>query len=523
MLLSLLVHKIRRSSTSLLLTGLILAGFCGVSRAESPAGSNAPEPVSFTRMLLPHTRFATRYYMMDSGVPGPTVMIVGGVHGNEPAGAFAAESIRQWKVQAGRMIVLPCANIPGLAANTRLIPDLDTNLNNLNRNYPKAGETGGARGELAQAIWQLALNYKPDWVLDLHEGFDFHQLNDKSVGSSVICFPIPRGSEAADSMIESVNATITSNALKFVKRDMPIDGSLARAAGEHLHVPGMTLETTKTQPLEMRVRQHQVMVHCLLERLHMVTGGFSGGLLAEIPGGGTNIHALIAPKIQVALYKGPGTGGNGPPDLMKELNGIKARTTLMEITPEEIRGGALTNYDVVIFAGGSGSQEAKAIGEKGRAEVEKFVGNGGGYIGICAGAYLATSGYPWSLHIINARTLSPKWQRGRAVLKMELTHEGSGILGGAANVNVMYHQGPVVGPANDTNLPPYEPLAFFRTEVAENKTPAGIMINSPAIFAGHYKSGKVICISPHPEQTEGLEYIVPHAVNWVASDSLNAQ
>jgi len=220
--------------------------------------------------------------------------------------------------------------------------------------------------------------------------------------------------------------------------------------------------------------------------------------------------------IRVALYKGPGTGGNGPPDLMKQLNAADAPTTLREVTPDQIREGILTNFDVVIFAGGSGSQEARAIGEDGCVQVEKFVGNGGGYIGICAGAYLATSGYPWSLHIINARTLSPRWKRGRAVLKMELTPEGEKILGGQALVDVLYHQGPVVGPAHVAGMPPYEPLAWFRTEVASNDTPVGIMVNSPAIFAAPFKQGKVICISPHPEQTEGLEYIVPRAVNWVA-------
>lgn len=221
-------------------------------------------------------------------------------------------------------------------------------------------------------------------------------------------------------------------------------------------------------------------------------------------------------KIRIALYKGPGTGGKGPPELVKKFSESGAPTSLAEITPEQIRAGALSNYDVVIFAGGSGSQEAKAIGESGCAQVQKFVGNGGGYIGICAGAYLATAGYPWSLHIINARTLSPKWKRGRAVLKMELTSAGEKIIGGPTNLEVMYHQGPVVGPAGATNLPSYEPLAFFRTEVASNDTPRGIMVNSPAIFAGKYEKGRVICISPHPEQTAGLEYIVPRAVNWVA-------
>ena len=106
---------------------------------------------------------------------------------------------------------------------------------------------------------------------------------------------------------------------------------------------------------------------------------------------------------------------------------------------------------------------------------------------------------------------------------MELTPAGAAMLGGPTNVDVLYHQGPVVGPANATNLPPYEVLAYFRTEVASNNTPAGIMINSPAIFAGQFKSGKVVCISPHPEQTAGLEYIVPQAIHWVTSATGRAQ
>ena len=469
-----------------------------------------------TNLLLPDTRFATRCYLIDSDQPGPTVLIVGGVHGNEPAGAQAAEDIRQWPIQHGRLIVIPRANVTGLAANQRRIAGLATNLSDLNRDYPRANQTDNeARGEVAQAIWKIATDNKPDWVIDLHEGYDFHQLNEKSVGSSIICFPIPAGQLAADVMILEVNNAITNAQLKFVRRNMPVDGSLARAAGEHLHVPGMILETTDKQPMELRVREHHIMVHQLLAHLGMIQDSNPGVVAAQI--------SSRPQKIKVALYKGPGTGGKGPPDLIKKLNATNAVTSLVEVTPDEIRAGALTNFEVVIFAGGSGSQEAKAIGEQGRAEVEKFVGNGGGYIGICAGAYLATSGYPWSLHIINARTLSPKWARGRAVLKMELTPTGAGILGGPTNVDVIYHQGPVVGPANATNLPPYEPLAFFRSEVASNNTPVGIMINSPAIFAGAYQKGKVVCISPHPEQTEGLDYMVPQAVNWVAPASAKAQ
>ena len=142
------------------------------------AGTVSALGTTTTNILLPGTRFATPCYAMDSGNPGPTVMIVGGVHGNETAGALAAEGIRQWPILKGKLIVIPRANVPGLEANKRLIPGLGTNLSNLNRNYPGAGQPDNeARGELAQTIWKIANDEKPDWVLDLHEGFDFHQLN----------------------------------------------------------------------------------------------------------------------------------------------------------------------------------------------------------------------------------------------------------------------------------------------------------------------------------------------------------
>ena len=37
--------------------------------------------------------------------------------------------------------------------------------------------------------------------------------------------------------------------------------------------------------------------------------------------------------------------------------------------------------------------KAAALGPKGLAELRAFVVNGGGYVGICAGAYLGLSGY----------------------------------------------------------------------------------------------------------------------------------
>ena len=69
-------------------------------------------------LLAKGTKWETPFYSRDSGKPGPTVVLTGGIHGNEPAGAGAAEQIRHWPIKRGRLIVVPSVNRPGLAKGT---------------------------------------------------------------------------------------------------------------------------------------------------------------------------------------------------------------------------------------------------------------------------------------------------------------------------------------------------------------------------------------------------------------------
>lgn len=498
---------------------LLIATCCLLAGSSALAAASA-----VTNALSPGTRFATHYYVHDAGTPGPTVMIVGGAHGNEPAGAAAAEAIRHWPIHKGKLVVIPRSNIPALAAGKRYIPNLGTNLNNLNRNYPRVGKDEPARGEIAIAIWDVAQKFKPDWLLDLHEGYDFNRVNNKSVGSSVIASQDAGAQAAATLILAAVNETIPDDKIKFTRRGPTIDSSLARAASGHLKIPTFTLETTSKQPLEKRVQQHEIMVHRLLNHIGMMgdTRPTRAIFATSTQSTATTVNSSASSAIRIALYKGPGTGGAGPPNLMKRLNNGHT-TSITQVSPEEIQNGALTNFHAVIFAGGSAGKQAAALGETGRDAVRAFVSHGGGYIGICAGAYLATSGFSWSLKIINARTVSPKWMRGVGDVKMELVASGEKILGDRdGQFDVHYANGPIVEPAEENTLPPYEALAFFRTELAKNGSPEGVMVDSPAIFSGQFEQGRVVCISPHPEQTKGLEDFVPRAINWAASKEATA-
>jgi len=219
-------------------------------------------------------------------------------------------------------------------------------------------------------------------------------------------------------------------------------------------------------------------------------------------------------KIRVALYDDAGSMGKGVPSCQAQLGPLPG-IDLTTLNADGIRAG-LGGYDVVIFSGGSGSRQASTIGLAGREQVRRFVEAGGGYVGICAGSYLACTGFTWGVQILNAKTPSPLWERGHADLKIETTKTGQELLGLPADATVIYHNGPILTPGLRKDLPEYEPLVFFRTEVSKTPKQAGLQVNTPAMARGTYGKGHVLVSSPHPEQTAGMEHWVEHAVRAVA-------
>jgi len=238
------------------------------------------------------------------------------------------------------------------------------------------------------------------------------------------------------------------------------------------------------------------------------------------PGIPTNPPNLIAPPsvvrpLKVAIYDGPGSGEKGIVTVTQRIQQLPgARVTALK--PDQIGTHNLGEFDIVVFSGGSGSAQAKAIGEAGRKNVRAFVEGGGGYLGICAGAYLACAGFEWGLGILNAKTVSQKWQRGRGMMLMELTDEGRAVFGPLrGRFNVRYANGPIINPLGREGLPPYHVAALFRTEISSNGTPVGVMIDSPAVVCAPFGKGRVLTISPHSEDTPGLENFVPRALAWL--------
>jgi hypothetical protein len=81
---------------------------------------------------------------------------------------------------------------------------------------------------------------------------------------------------------------------------------------------------------------------------------------------------------------------------------------------------------------------------------------------------------------------------------------------------VLYWQGPLLAPAGKPEIPDYETLGTFASEIAENGAPQGVMPGTTAIAQGRYGAGRVFCFSPHPERTPDVQQFVFKALFWAA-------
>ncbi len=179
---------------------------------EPPKGP--PPPLAAgreRRLMLPDTAWQTPLVLTHSGVEGPRVLVLGGVHGNEPGGWLAAESVAEWEPRAGSLLVLPRANLLATRAFERTFPDLG----DLNRLYPGSDTNPLPMSRMAAAIVGVVREFAVDLVLDMHESWGFYLERGANSGTAFIGQTVTKGegplSEAfVRDAVTAVNGAITA-------------------------------------------------------------------------------------------------------------------------------------------------------------------------------------------------------------------------------------------------------------------------------------------------------------------------
>jgi glutamine amidotransferase-like uncharacterized protein len=226
--------------------------------------------------------------------------------------------------------------------------------------------------------------------------------------------------------------------------------------------------------------------------------------------------------IRVGVFADFGTSEICIREAVEALN-IDPGIEPVRITSPDIANGILEGLDVVVFPGGSGSRQANSLGVQGRRKVTEFINNGGGFLGLCAGAYLGTDhpGYDWCLHLADARVLDREhYARGEGLVEVKLTEKGKRFLSeldGKSAFFSYYHDGPMLAPGGNPQIQDYETLAVFQSDVhMENDAPSGIMPGSTFLLQAQKGKGKVILCAGHPESTPGLRWLVPKSARWAS-------
>ncbi|MCB9593846.1 MAG: hypothetical protein H6719_14020 [Sandaracinaceae bacterium] len=224
------------------------------------------------------------------------------------------------------------------------------------------------------------------------------------------------------------------------------------------------------------------------------------------------VHAQRATPLRVVVYQAPGVAPRALETALEAF--VAAGFDARAVTPEDVRAGALDDADVALFTGGRGSLQGRLLQEAGRERVRAFVRRGGGYVGICAGSYLAIQGPAEfnKIGFVAAHNLTgDRWHRGIRPTRV-VPNDGSEPL------DLHYANGPLLTPERVDGLAPYVTLATFDADVywEAYDTHPGEMPGTPAVAAARYGEGRILLFSPNPTLDPGHPELLVRGAQWTA-------
>ncbi|MDD9304224.1 MAG: succinylglutamate desuccinylase/aspartoacylase family protein [Desulfobacter sp.] len=233
-------------------------------------------------------------YRIFGSSPGKTLLIIGGIQGDEPGGFIAADFYVDMSIEQGNLIVVPRANFPSILKKERQINQ------DMNRKFMDDA-IGNYEAKVVNVLKKLIC--ESDCFLNLHEGSGFYSetwesadRNPKKFGQSVIADEafLEKGgtSSAVDlekmalEVVDKINASMKDESHYFhfnnYKTSHPdsLHKEQRRSATYYAlnvcKIPAFGVESAKSLPLEQKVRQHILAVDGFM---------FLLGIVPKTPGG----------------------------------------------------------------------------------------------------------------------------------------------------------------------------------------------------------------------------------------------
>ncbi|MBA4366353.1 MAG: hypothetical protein C0403_01795 [Desulfobacterium sp.] len=225
--------------------------------------------------------------------PGKTLMLIGGIQGDEPGGFLSADLYADFSLSKGNLIVVPRANFLSIMLNKRIVNQ------DMNRKFAE-DDTHNYETEIVTILKKLIS--ESDILLNLHDGSGFYsdkwvsqEQNPERYGQSIIadCESFMaegdgRGiglGEMARIVSEKINRKIKNPLHHFhfnnhnTKEKSSIHKEQRKSATYYAlytcGIPAFGVETSKSLPLEEKVLHHNWAINAFMEEL---------GIIPETPG-----------------------------------------------------------------------------------------------------------------------------------------------------------------------------------------------------------------------------------------------
>lgn len=227
-------------------------------------------------------------YRSSGTEPGKTLLIIGGIQGDEPGGFLAADLYVDLSLKKGKLIVVPRANFPSILKRERQINQ------DMNRKFAE-DHLSNYEAEVVDVLKKLIC--ESDCFLNLHEGsgiyspvWEGEMKNPHRYGQSIIAdasvLDTGNGEPAVDmeamanAVIEKINPHITDKELLFHFNNHRTShpdtihkeqrASATYYAVQACKIPAFGIESAKFLPLEQKIRQHIWAINGFMELLDIV-------------------------------------------------------------------------------------------------------------------------------------------------------------------------------------------------------------------------------------------------------------
>jgi len=158
------------------------------------------------------------------------------------------------------------------------------------------------------------------------------------------------------------------------------------------------------------------------------------------------------------------------------------------VNKSSLKSGELKNFSVLIVPGGYTLKLLQNLNDKSRQTIRRFVKDGGGYLGICMGAYVASE-----IGLVNTEAIRVS---GEYDVELNVVGPDHPVMKGyTGRVSMKYQNGPeMIATGSEV------PLAVFSNQKV-------------AIVASSLEEGRIVLFSPHPERSRSNWAMIENALD----------